>query len=142
MNPERTGRHSSRRFVWLLGFLLLLIFCRYALQINIPKILFLVIIAMIAAQGSQTEIISVILCLIPLHESVDFYYSLAVCTVIYVLKYYRRIRINRGVLLVLALMGWELLHCFSPGISPVDIIIPIVPLVFQEQQNIRLFLFF
>ena len=129
MNPERTGRHSSRRFVWLLGFLLLLIFCRYALQINIPKILYLAIIAIIAAQGSQTEIISVILCLIPLHESVDFYYSLAVCTVIYVLKYYRRIRINRVVLLVLALMGWELLHCFSPGISPVDIIIPIVPLV-------------
>ncbi len=129
MNLERRERHSNRCFIWLLGFLLLLTFCRYALQINIPRVLFLAIIALMAAQGSQTEIIAVIVCLIPLHESVDFYYSLVICIGIYVLKDYRRIRINLAVLLVLVLIGWELLHCFSPGISLVDMIIPMVPLV-------------
>lgn len=129
MNLERTERHSNRGFAWLLGFLLLLIFCRYALQINIPRILFLVILALMAVRGTQTQLIAICICMIPLHESVDFYYSLVICAVIYVMKFYRRIRINLATLLVLTLIVWELLHCFSPDMSLVNMIIPVVPLL-------------
>ncbi len=129
MNPEQREKSGNRRFAWLLTFLLLAIFLRYALQINIPRVFFMVILAMMALQGDQTQILAACICLIPLHESVDFYYSLVICLGIYILKYYSRIRINSAVILVLMLIGWELLHCFSPELSLVDMIIPVIPLV-------------
>ena len=116
-------------FVPLLAVLLGLIFCRYALQIPVPKVTFLVLLGMMAVFGGLRELLAVWILLIPLHESVDFYYSLVICLLAAVGKHYRKIRINRSVLLVLALVIWELLHCFRPDFSPMDMLISVLPLM-------------
>ena len=125
----RRENQGGRRFACLLSVLLGLIFCRYALQVNIPRAVFLGILTVMAVWGTQTEILALFLTLIPLHESVDFYYALLICLGIYVWKYYRKIRIHPAVLLVLGLILWELLHCFSPELSFLEILIPILPLL-------------
>ena len=127
-----TGREHSRGrqwFAWLLAVLLGLIFCRYALQIPVPKPVFLVLLGIMALRSSLRELPAVCILLIPLHESVDFYYSLVICILAAVLKHYRKIRINRAVLLVLGLVVWELLHCFRPDFSPMDMVISVLPLI-------------
>lgn len=129
MNQPIKKTHSHTRFYWLLFLLLSLIFTRYALQIDVPRIVFLAVIAVIAALGSQIECIAIMIALIPLHESVDFYYSIVICLAFYVLKNYRRIRVNLAAVLVLMMIIWELLHCFVANFSIVTFITSIVPLV-------------
>lgn len=122
-------KHSGSWFVWMLAVLLGLIFCRYALQIPVPKATFLALLGIMAVFGGLRELLAVCILLIPLHESVDFYYSLVICLVAAVGKHYRKIRINRAVLLVLGLVIWELLHCFTPDFSPMDMLISVLPLM-------------
>ena len=69
----------------------------------------LALLGIMAVFGSHRELLAVCILLIPLHESVDFYYSLVICLAVAAGKHYRKIRINRAVLLVLGLVVWELL---------------------------------
>ena len=129
MNRHLKKENDHRRFWLLLAVLLSLLFSRYALQVNIPRICFLVMIAVIAVLGNQAEIMALCISLIPLHESVDFYYSIVICIAAYVLKYYRRIRINLSVVLVLMMMVWELLHSFQRGFYPITFVTSVTPLI-------------
>ena len=97
-------RNHHRRFVCLLGLLLLMIMTRYAFQIDLPRLAFLGMIGLIALLGDQDEITAMIIACIPLHESIDFFYALVLCTVVYVCKFYRQIRLGTNVLLVLVII--------------------------------------
>lgn len=122
-------QHYHVRFYRLLMVLMALIFFRYALQINIPRILSLAVITLIAVSGTRTEIIAMMMCLIPLHEVVDFYYSMTVVLAVYVLKYHRKIHINLSIILVMSMFFWELLHGFTSDIEPVSLLSAFIPMV-------------
>lgn len=129
MRSECLEKTSRSRFWCLLGVLLLLITTRYALQIDVPRIVLLVVIALIAILGDRDEIIAMCICCIPMHESIDFFYALVICMCVFILKYHRRIRIGSVVLLVLVIIIWELLHCFQTAFSPVNFLSYIIPFI-------------
>lgn len=129
MNRRVRKENNHTRFWWLLAVLLVSLFLRYALQIDVPRLAFLPIIALISVLGSQSEILAMCMCLIPLHESVDFYYAIVICVGVYMLKCHRKIRINLTVILVIVMMAWELLHCFDVAFSPVTFVTSVVPLL-------------
>ena len=52
LNPEKK---SHKRFCWLLGALILLIMIRYAFQIDVPRVVFLGIIGLIALLGIKNN---------------------------------------------------------------------------------------
>lgn len=118
-----------RRFYCLLILLLVLVGVRYALQIPFPRAAFLPIIALICLLGDRDEIIAMTMCCIPLHESIDFFYALVFIMVIWVFKCRHQIRINLSLILVLAMVIWELLHCLENPFSVMTFITNIVPLM-------------
>lgn len=121
--------NHHRRFVCLLGLLLLMILTRYAFQVDIPRVIFLAVIGLIVLLGDQDEITAMIIACIPLHESIDFFYALVLCTVVYVSKFYRQIRLGTNVLLVLVIILWELLHCLRSSFSPVEFLSCVIPFI-------------
>ncbi len=129
MNHANLPKKSHLVFWGLLGGLILLITVRYAFQVDIPRALFLLVIGLIVLLGDQNEIVAMILCCIPLHESIDFYYALVLCTAVYVFKYSRHIRLGTNVLLVLLCIVWELLHCMRSSFSIMSFISSIIPFV-------------
>lgn len=118
---------DRKRFWCLLGLLFLLILTRYALQIDIPRLAFLLVIAVIVLLGDQDEIVAMCMCFIPLHESIDFFYALAIAVGVYVFRYHRRLRLGTNILLVVLVAVWELLHCFRETFSVVEFLTYIIP---------------
>ena len=86
--------------------MLLLIMLRYAFQIDIPRIIFLAIIAFIVILGDKDEIVALCICFIPLHESIDFFYALVISVAVYVFKYYKGFRFGANLVLLLSIMIW------------------------------------
>lgn len=116
-----------KRFWCLFGLLFLLIITRYALQIDMPRLAFLLVIAVIVLLGDRDEIMAMCMCLIPLHESVDFFYAIAVIMGVYVFKHHRGIHLGTHILLAVLAIVWELLHCFRDSFSAVEFLSYITP---------------
>lgn len=129
MRSEHQANVRHGRFWCMLGLLILLIMVRYAFQIDIPRIVLLVLIGMMALLGDRDEIVALCLCFIPMHESIDFFYALVICTCIYLVKYHSRIRFGTQILLIFIIIVWELLHCFLSEFSVVDFLSPIIPFI-------------
>lgn len=129
MMKQNPVQNRHKRFWWLLGLLVLLIMTRYALQIDLPRVVFLVVIGLIALLGDRDEILALCTCFIPMHESIDFFYALAITLVIYIIKYYRQLRFQTNIALIFLVILWELLHCFRQSFSPVDFLSGIVPFI-------------
>ena len=126
---RKTPREHTRFYI-LLSVLIGLLFIRYGLEIGIPRIVLTGVIAIIALVGNRSEILAIAMCCIPLHAAVDFFYALVACAGIYVLKYHQEIRINLGVIITLAMIFWELLHCFRPEFSLMGFLVSMIPLIF------------
>ena len=129
MKTESLKNKGHCRFWCLLGTLLLLIMTRYAFQVDIPRVVLLAVIGVIALLGDRDEIIAMCICFIPMHESIDFFYALVLCTAVYILKYHQKIHIGSSVLLVVIITVWELLHCFFTDFSVIDLLTYIIPFV-------------
>lgn len=129
MNHRIKKEHSYVRFWWLFSSLAAMIFVRYGLQIGIPRVLALIPIVTIALLGNQTEIIAICMCLIPFHESLDFYYALVLVIAIYVIRCHDRIKINASVFPAFLIVIWELLHCFNGDFSPRILITSLSPTI-------------
>ena len=127
MKLQSVIKKDHRRFWCLLGLLLLLTMVRYALQIDIPRVVFLVVIGAIAIFGDRDEIIAMCICCIPLHESIDFFYALVICVGVYIVKFFRQIRLGTNLALVLLIMAWELLHCFRTQFDAVAFLASVIP---------------
>lgn len=122
-------QNQHKRFWWLLGLLLLLIMTRYALQVNLPRVVFLVVIGLMALLGDRDEILALCICIIPMHESIDFFYSLAITLVIYIFKYHRQLHFQTDIALIFLVILWELAHCFMQSFSIVDFLSRILPFI-------------
>lgn len=126
---QNLRKNNHVRFACLLGLLLFLILIRYAFQVNIPKALLLIVVALIALLGDKDEIIAACISFIPMHESIDFYYALVICLSVYIFRYFRELRIDYSILLVFLVCIWEVLHCFRSSFSIVDYLAYIIPFV-------------
>lgn len=120
-------KKGRKRFWFLLGLLLLLIMVRYAFQTDIPRVVFLLVIGLIAILGDRDEIIAMLMCCIPLHESVDFFYAVVICTVVYICKQFHRLRLGTNVMLLVLIVLWELLHCFVTSFSVISFLSNVIP---------------
>lgn len=129
MNLNVKKEHRYVRFWVFFALLAAMIFVRYGLQIGIPRSFALIPIVAIAILGNQTEVMAICMCLIPLHESLDFYYALVLVVAIYVARFFRRIKTNASFFLMLVIVIWELLHCFTGDFSPIDFIISLAPTI-------------
>lgn len=103
-------RSKKIRFYFEIALLYILIFTRSILEISIPVSLILVFTALIALDNGRDEIIALCICCIPLGTAFQYKYLLLLCTLIYVMKYPKDIRISYRVLPLLLMMAWELLH--------------------------------
>ena len=129
MRLQKISKHEHLWFGCLLGFLLLLILIRYAFQVDVPRVVLLVVIALIATIGDRSEIIAASISLIPMHESIDFYYALVICMAIYLIKYFKDLRIGFNILLVFLVCIWEALHCLQIAFSIVDFLSYVIPFI-------------
>lgn len=129
MNLSVKKKHGYVRFWTFFALLAAIIFVRYGLQIDIPRSFALIPIVAIAILGNQTEVVAICMCLIPLYESLDFYYALVLVVAIYVIRFYRRIKTNASFFLMLIIVIWELLHCLAADFSPMDFIISLAPII-------------
>ena len=129
MNMINGKRRDHTLFFWLLLFLLALITLRYAIQVNIPRAVFLAVIVLIALQGDQNEIITLSMCCIPMHESIDFFYAEVFCIAVFVLKFWDRIRFNWSMIPIFLMILWELLHCFGGDFGIREFLTNFVPLL-------------
>lgn len=129
MNRRLRQERSYLRFWVLFAALSAMIFARHGLQIGIPRVLALVPIVAIALLGDKSELIAICMCLIPFHESLDFYYALVLVIAIYVFKNFRQIRINASFFLMLLMVLWELFHCLAGDFSPVSFVVSLAPII-------------
>lgn len=129
MNQIYSKRSGRERFYTLLLLLLGLIFIRYSLQIDLSRAFFLAIVVLIACLGDRDEVIAMCVCCIPLHESLDLFYAEVLCIAVYLVKFWREIRLSQAILPILVMILWELLHCFGQPFSPVGFITDCVPLL-------------
>ena len=126
INKARSGRTG---FFVLLSMLLACCVIRYTLQINIPQALLLGIAIGIAIIGDRDEIMAMCACSIPLYTSFEYGYAVLICSVIYALKYGRRLRFSQAVLPLFAIVLWETLHCFGHSFEIVQYVARFVPLL-------------
>lgn len=126
INKARSGRTG---FFVLLFTLLACCVVRYTLQIDIPQMLLLGIAVGIAVIGDRDEIMAMCACSIPLYTSFEYGHAVLICSVIYALKYGRRLRFNQAVLPLFAIVLWETLHCFGGSFEIVQYVGRFVPLL-------------
>ena len=126
LNPQK---HSRARFWSLLAVLLALCFVRYALRINLPRTVLLVVAAVIMLAGDRDEVIAMCICCIPLHESIDLYYTLVIWVIIYAMRFSKSIRINLAIIPIFFMIVWELLHCVNASFSVMKFVANCAPLL-------------
>lgn len=123
-------RFTHYRFFVFLAFLVMLLFMRYTLQINVSKTILTLFVVIIALSGDRDEIISIAMCCIPLHNAIDLYISLGSCMIAYLLKYVKCIKLNSFSILTFIVVIWELMHCFNSYFSIKLFLASIIPWIF------------
>lgn len=126
----RIKKNSYTAFGLLVALLLVLVFVRYAFSVEIPKAVLTAVLIAIAIVGNKNELMAVCLCCIPLHEAVDFYTSLALCAVIWMVKYHKSIRVGAPAVLCMSIVAWEMMHFFLAGLDIRLMITSLIPFVF------------
>ena len=105
-------------FLWVCFFGL--IYARYVLYIDFPRPILVVVFAMMAARANKEELLALSACCIPLHTSMNSYYGIGVCIIVYLIKYGKQMKFDVGFLPLLLLWIWELIHCFVYDYSVKD----------------------
>lgn len=117
-------------FYALLVILFLLLAARYVFQIGVPRMVLTAIIIIMAMVGDMNETIAISMGCIPMSQAVDFYIAIIACAAVIVIKYSKRVKVGFSALLILAMVIWELLHCFSFEWSPITLCVSLAPLLF------------
>ncbi len=122
-------RNSRIRFFALLALLFGLIFVRYVFQISFPRQILLAVAILIALCSDKDELVALCICCIPLYTTIQYTFIISVCLIIYCYRFGRGIKFNLSLILILVMMAWELLHCFTGAfalLSYVGIFVPFV----------------
>ena len=93
----------------------------------ILAIVFIAVFAVIAMFGNRDEIFASCICCIPFYTALPYYYAVAICLIVYLLKYGKDIKLDFGFIPIVLIVVWELLHCFGDEISINSVIISAIP---------------
>lgn len=129
MKQSKTTLIRRSIFYLLWAILMVLIYLRYVVQIGFPREILLLIYAVIVLNGNRDEILAMCMCSIPLYTSFQYTFGVAVCIIVYIIKYGKEIRLGRGMIPIWLLWIWELLHCFSGGFSIKENIVFLFPYI-------------
>ena len=130
INQENIEKKSKLTFYALFALIMLLLFLKYALLVSIPSMLLVALFAVIIFFGDQDEILAICICCIPLSTALPCYYVVTCCTVVYLLKHRTNIRIDSGLMPILLLVVWELLHCFKHNAAVFSLMVQFIPYIF------------
>lgn len=117
------------RFTILLLVLLISIFLKYSLQLNVPSITFLVISMLIAVLGDRDEILAMCICCIPLYTVMKYHYIVAICVIVYLYKYLDDVKLDFTFIPFILIVMWEILHCFLGNLNFKQLIVFAIPYV-------------
>lgn len=112
--PKESNRY---RFYALFALNIFLLFCNYSLQFTIPSIVFVLILVFAAFIGDKDELVSVCICCAVWSTAIKWHYVLVICSMILLLKYGKKIKIDIGFIPVVLIVIWELLHYLSNEIN-------------------------
>jgi hypothetical protein len=106
-------RHNSNTLnvVWLtLGAMLLVVFARLGLEINLPVTLLLAISVVPALLGTPSQFLAMAITFIPLATTFQYKYALVLYLIIGIIRFRKLISISKVVPIIIMLMVWELAH--------------------------------
>lgn len=106
-----------------------LIYLRYVIQIDFPRIILMAVFSMLVLKGNKEEILGLCACCIPFDTSFHSYYAILICLIVYLIKYGKEMRFGIGIFPVLMIWLWEILHGFSGDFSIKDNITFILPYI-------------
>ena len=86
------------------------IYIKYVLEVNISPMILMGILGVCVLFGGRTEILGIAMCCIPLYTSLPFAYAVLICMAVYVVKYGKELRVGKGLLLLLGIWLWEMMH--------------------------------
>ena len=102
---------SNNGVVWAtLGAMLLVVFARLGLEINLPVILLLAISIVPALLGTPSQFLAMAITFIPLATTFQYKYALVLYLIIGFIRFRRLLSISKVVPIVIVLMLWELAH--------------------------------
>lgn len=127
MRKQNQLENRHIRFYGMLVVLLGLCLVRYALQIDIPLIVLLIMAVLIAIFCNRDEIMALCVCMIPLITSMQHNYLLLFCILLYAIRYGKTVDIDLTIVPVLLMILWELFHGFRGVFSPVDFVCMFLP---------------
>jgi len=113
---EQFSRRNNHT-LFSIGFVLLLcmIFLKYSVQIDFSEYILLAIFICTAFISDRNELIALSVCCIPFISSFHYIYAILVCEILLIYKLKNEIRIKAEVVILIILIVWELLHCFTLG---------------------------
>lgn len=102
---------SNNGVVWAtLGAMLLVVFARLGLEINLPVILLLAISIVPALFGTPSQFLAMAITFIPLATTFQYKYALVLYLIIGFIRFRSLMSISRVVPIIIVMMMWELAH--------------------------------
>lgn len=99
---------------WVLYFyllsMLLILFLRNAIGVNIPVVFLLFPIVIPTFFGDLDHIMATAICCIPMSTGFQYKYALFICVIMIFFRYRRQIRLSKIALPIFLMMVWELVH--------------------------------
>ena len=111
---------SNKIVIGVIGLILLIIFLRTVIELNIPIIVPLLLSFIIALWGDETQVVAFALSCIPLSIAFQYKYALLFCIIVYVIKSKFKVKVNAYTFIIGILMIWELLHAFIFAFSIIE----------------------
>lgn len=115
-------KNNKYNVVWLtLGAMLLIVLARLGLGINIPAILLLAISIAPALLGTPSQLLAMAISFIPLATTFQYKYALLLYLIIGIIKFRKQLSISKVVIVIGAMMIWEIAHGADESFSMTEL---------------------
>ena len=125
-------RLFNNRMIFYAGtaLMFMLIFIRNIIGISFPVILLLALYSAIVLFSGKDEIVALAVSCIPLSVAFQYKYALLITILLYLLKFYKEIRIKRILIPLLLMFAWELAHGLLYDLSANELLRGFAELIF------------
>jgi len=117
-------------FYFYLSSMLILLFLRNAIGVNIPVVFLLLLTIIPSFFGTKDHIVATAVCCIPMSTGFQYKYALFICISAIVIRYRSQIRLSQVAYPVFFMMFWELLHGFTGQFSILEYFRSFAELIF------------
>ena len=113
MKNDGYQKNENKLFVALMCLFVALFFVRNVLEIAFPVVLYLGIVAVIAAISTKEQLMALALSFIPLSAGFQFKYAILICVAVFIVKFGATIKRPAYIFPIVLMFSWELLHIIS-----------------------------